>query len=93
MFERQRNKKLNYALKGALIALWEEGKSKGQIANVLGISKSTVRHWVNRYGETGSVDRKAGSGRQRCTTPLEDMRIRRFVRENPITTASDILSK
>lgn len=90
MYRVDRNKKLNLAEKGAIIALTQSDKSIGQIANSLGISKSSVSRWQQRFEETGDIKRKDGSGRPRLTTREQDRLIIQEVQRQPITTAAAI---
>lgn len=93
MYRLDRNKKLNFAEKGEIVALTQADKSIGEISNSLGISKSSVFRWQKRFEETGDIMRKAGSDRPRLTNPNQDREIIAEVRRQPITTAASILGK
>lgn len=55
-----------------IIALLEEGCSQCYVSQRLNVSRSTVQRTWTRYQETGSVQRRQGSGRKRCTQPRDD---------------------
>nr|CAH7730297.1 unnamed protein product [Callosobruchus chinensis] len=46
-----------------IIALWQEGLSRHQIANRLNVERSTVSRTIRRYEETGEVDSRPRTGR------------------------------
>ncbi|CAF4090341.1 unnamed protein product [Rotaria magnacalcarata] len=60
------------AMRGALIALHEDGKTNIEISQQLGMHRTTVARWISRYYEEGNLETKRKSGRPRCTTLLED---------------------
>ncbi|CAF2060967.1 unnamed protein product [Rotaria magnacalcarata] len=74
------------AMRGALIALHEDGKTNIEISQQLGMHRTTVARWISRYYEEGNLETKRKSGRPRCTTLLEDNDIGRLVEEHPINT-------
>lgn len=57
---------------GKIIALLEEGCSQTYVSQRLNVSRSTVQRTWQQYQETGSVKRRPGSGRKRCTEPRDD---------------------
>ena len=75
-----------------IIVLQEEGRSNGEIARRLGISKHTVARWIQRYRETGRTQDKPRSGRPRCTTHDQDRAISDVIINGPFTAASTIHS-
>ena len=90
MYRVNREKKLGLAERGAIIALTHAGKSQTQIANAVGVARSTVKLWQDRFEDSEDVKRKVGSGRPRSTTPEQDQSILEAVRRQPITTAQAI---
>lgn len=84
-------KNLTVAQRGAIVGLSAAGLSHSAIARQLGCSRATVIRWIERHAETQDVKRKAGSGRPKVLTNLEEGRILRFVRDHPITTAKEII--
>lgn len=55
-----------------IVALIEDGRSQRYVSRALGIPRTTVQDAWNRYLETGSCTRRAGSGRRRATTTVDD---------------------
>uniref|UniRef100_T1HTL2 Paired domain-containing protein n=1 Tax=Rhodnius prolixus TaxID=13249 RepID=T1HTL2_RHOPR len=53
-------------------ALAREGQSVRSIAETIGVAKSTIKDALRRFRETGSYERRAGSGRPRATTEVDD---------------------
>nr|CAH7760291.1 unnamed protein product [Callosobruchus chinensis] len=52
-----------------IIALWQEGLSRHQIANRLNVVRSTVSRTIRRYEETGEVNSRPRTGnRERSVT-------------------------
>ncbi|KAL3282907.1 hypothetical protein HHI36_006065 [Cryptolaemus montrouzieri] len=56
--------------------LLEEGRSKRYVTNLLNVNQSTLSRAINRYHETGEYGRRAGQGRNRITTPVDDRWLR-----------------
>lgn len=81
---------LNVKERAAIVALTEAGKSIREIAGLLNIGEATVVLWQKRHQNTGDVERKPGTGRQRKTTQDQDRKIRMVVIAKPITTAQEI---
>ena len=75
-----------------IIVLHEEGRSNGEIARRLEISKHTVARWIHRYEETSRTQDKPRSGRPRCTTHDQDRAISDAITNGPFTPASTIRS-
>ena len=51
-----------------IIALWQEGLSRHQIANRLNVVRSTVSRTNRRYEETGEVNSRPRTGRPTVST-------------------------
>lgn len=70
-----------------IMALVGDGRSKRYAARVVGVPESTARRAIARYEETGHCRRRAGSGRSRCTTVIDDRFIRLQTLRNRFHTA------
>lgn len=55
-----------------IVALIEDGRSQRYVSRTLEIPRTTVQDAWNRYLETGTCERRAGSGRKRVTTLVDD---------------------
>lgn len=71
-------------------ALAREGRSLRYIAETLGVAKSTIHDALRRFRETGSYDRRAGSGRPRATTAVDDRFITLSVLRDRHLTAPEV---
>lgn len=71
--------------RGRIIGRWEGGMTPRAIAEELGLHRSTVYKWINRWQEEGSVRTKPRSGRPKVTTPEQDHAIVERARERPLT--------
>ena len=59
-----------------------QGEKRGEIADRLGVTRTTIREWVNRYnreGESG-LHQKPGQGRRRKITPEKVEKIKGWVK-------------
>ena len=83
-------KKLKLEEKGGIISLYLEGKDPKEIATAFDCNVKTVRHWIERWEVTGTVDRKTGSGRKRITTRAQDRQILAASIGKPISFARDV---
>lgn len=54
------------------VALIDDGRSIRYAANAIGVPYETLRDAVRRFRETGSYNRRPGSGRPRVTEPRDD---------------------
>ncbi len=61
-----------------VIAYANDGLSYRKIAEKVKLSKATVGRIIKRYKETGSSNRRKGSGRPRKTSPRDDNAIKRY---------------
>nr|CAH7742062.1 unnamed protein product [Callosobruchus chinensis] len=69
-----------------IIALWQEGLSRHQIANRLNVVRSTVSRTIRRYQETGEVNSRPRTGRPTVSTRREDRYIAQLAcRERSVT--------
>lgn len=80
--------KANVQLNAAKIAgMSTAGMNISAIARDTGLTRVTVRKWIQRYREhqnNGLVDRRVNNFSYRITTPEEDMRLEEEVAENPL---------
>jgi transposase len=72
------------------VALKNEGLSYREIADRVGISKSSVDRAIQLVKETGQYSSRKRSGRPPVTTKREDSAIRRVVQKNPFISSADI---
>ena len=80
--------------KYGIITLYEAKYSTREIAKELKINRKAVMRWINRYIDTGSIDRKSGSGRKRKTTKKQDnVIIKELQKNNNMLTATEIKNK
>lgn len=63
-----------------VVALIQDGRSQRYVSRTLGIPRTTVQDAWNRFLETGRFARRAGSGRKRATTVVDD----RFIVHNTL---------
>ena len=66
------------------------GFSVSQIAREMGVSRPTVRRWLQRYEESGILKDLPRTGRPRQVTAHDTERIVDYVSEHPFTNAVDI---
>lgn len=74
------------------IGLWKGGFSERKIQEKLKgkLSKTCIHQTIVKYKETGSVVRKPGSGRRRCTSGFADRKIVSISRRDWFKSATDI---
>jgi transposase len=72
------------------VTLLEEGYSQRYVAQQLGVVQGTVWKLWKRYRETGTVTRRAGTGRQRKTTAGDERFLRLQALRNRTHTARDL---
>ena len=58
-----KSQELTKAKKGAIIGLHKGGNSVRQIADIIGVAKSTVQDTVKKWKDTGSINNKTRIGR------------------------------
>nr|CAH7742418.1 unnamed protein product [Callosobruchus chinensis] len=75
-----------------IIALWQEGLSRHQIANRL-IVRSTVSRAIRRYEETGEVNSRPRTGRPTVSTRREDRYIAQLARRERSVTVPVLRSQ
>lgn len=73
-----------------VVALIEAGQNQRAVARQLNISRYSVRRVYQRYRETGSFERRRGSGRARATTQRDDRFLVTTALRNRRLTAVDL---
>nr|CAH7769952.1 unnamed protein product [Callosobruchus chinensis] len=76
-----------------IIALWQEGFSRHQIANRLNVVRSTVSRTIRRYEETGEVNSRPRTGRPTVSTRREDRYIAQLARRERSVTVPVLKSQ
>ncbi|KAK3887591.1 hypothetical protein Pcinc_008295 [Petrolisthes cinctipes] len=76
--------------RGQIIGRYKAGQSLSQISREMGLSRNTVKLWVQRYEAEGHVMTRMRPGRPRLTTPEQDAMIVAAAHESPLTTAIQI---
>lgn len=69
------------------VTMIDLGRSYKDVADLFGKSKATIHYCVQRWRETGEVERRRGQGRKRSTTALDDRFIRMQTLRNRRQTA------
>lgn len=75
-----------------IVALHQEGLSNHQISARLNIPRTTVRRILTLFQETGSVERRRGTGRPRVTSGREDRYVTNYARRNRRITVTALRS-
>jgi len=75
LFPLPRQKRLSTVERSAVVVLHKQGNTKQQIGQQIAVSQPTVRHWIERYDETGEVKDEPRSGRPRMTDEAMDTAI------------------
>jgi transposase len=73
-----------------VVTLFKEGYSHREIAEKIGKGKSYVTKTLKRYNETGTIDRKAGSGRPKLLSEKDRRLILKKVDEEPKISAAKL---
>lgn len=81
------------SLRGQYVGMREAGLSISEIARQMGVSRPTVRLWLERYDTSGSLKDLPRSGRPRVTNAAENERIVRDIAEHPFTNAVAVRSR
>nr|CAH7754212.1 unnamed protein product [Callosobruchus chinensis] len=76
-----------------IIALWQEGLSRHQIANSLNVVRSTVSRTTRRYEETGGVHSRPRKRRPTVSTRREDRYIAQLARRERSVTVPVLRSQ
>ena len=83
-------KQLDVRNKGIIEGMYCSGKSPKEIADYIGYSVQTVRHWIRRSVATNNMDRQEGSGRPRVTNERTDRHILILAKSNRFMHANEI---
>jgi transposase-like protein len=76
--------------KGEIIGMYDMGASINLISTRLECARATVRLWIDRWEQDGTVERRKGSGRPRVTLPGDDRYIKILSLDDPYLTAVEI---
>jgi len=73
------------ARRGRVILLSDQGLTIGRLARIFGVTKRTIRNWLNAYEAEGveGLREAPRSGRPRSTMPEQDKRIAQVVEKGP----------
>ncbi|XP_035256553.1 uncharacterized protein LOC118218166 [Anguilla anguilla] len=85
-----RTREVSMPVKQAIIKLKNEKKSIRDIAETLGVSKSTVWNIIKKQERTGQLINSKSSGRPRKTSVVDDQKILSIVKKKPFSTAEQI---
>lgn len=77
-------------IRDKIVFLLGIGKKPGEIGHELGIPRTTVRRWANRWQTEGHINSKKSPGRPRSTSPDEDSEIAQFSEQNPEKCATEM---
>jgi len=75
LFPLPRKKRLSTVERSAVVVLQKQGNTRQQIGQQIAVSQPTVRHWIERYEQTGEVKDEPRSGRPRMTDEAMDTAI------------------
>ncbi|KAK4302568.1 hypothetical protein Pmani_025344 [Petrolisthes manimaculis] len=75
------------ALRGRIVGMRESGLSTCDIAEEVGVHRTTVYRWLKRWDEEGNLRDHSKPGRARKTTAEEDRRIREYFETHPFSNA------
>lgn len=81
---------LNVAKIAQAVMLLNAGGTVREVSSILNVSRSTLWDAVQRYQETGSYERRPGSGRKRSTSERDDRFIVNTILRNRHTTAVEV---
>nr|CAH7747251.1 unnamed protein product [Callosobruchus chinensis] len=76
-----------------IIALWQKGLSRHQIANRLNVVRSAIGRTIRRYEETGEVNSRPRTGRPTVRTRREDRYIVQLARRERSVTVPVLRSQ
>jgi transposase len=84
------SKQMSIEIKSKIITLSQENLSNCEISRRVGYSEGAVRNLLKKFQETGSIERKKGSGRGRVTSARDDRLIKKIVSRDRFLTAPEI---
>ena len=79
--------------RAAIVVLDKQGLPRGDIAQQAGTSAPSVRRWISRFEEKGSLADEPRSGRPRCTDKALDTAIAFVSRVEPFATPRQLKHK
>jgi transposase len=80
-------------LRAAAIRLIEEGRSRPEVAELCGISLSSVGRWIHRYRTTGSIRPAKFGGYKQYALAEHSWRIQRWIARQPDLTLLEIQAR
>lgn len=83
-------KQLSIDSRNAIVKAKQRGETNRQVAELFGVSHTTVGRIYKKFLDSNLVERKPGSGRGRKSTEREDRLMIRVVKNDPRKTATDI---
>ena len=84
------HRQLSYFDKNQIIGMHEAGMSARGIGSSTGIPRTTIQDVIANFKETGSCDRRTGSGRPRKTTHDEDHHMLLSIKRDRENTCTDV---
>lgn len=79
--------------RGQFVGMRKAGFSVSQIAREMGVSRPTVRLWLNRNEESGNLRDLPRTGRPRLITAEDTERILADISEHPFTNAVEVKTR
>jgi transposase len=76
--------------KAVAVGIFQATKSLKETSYRTGYSRSSIKQWLKKLEENGSLDRRLGSGRPRKTTCREDRRIAICTKKDRSATGESI---
>ena len=87
----QEKKRKSLLLRGEFIRRFKEGQSVPEIAREFGVSRNTVRKWVNRCKDKMDLVDRPRCGRSLKTTPdIDSMIVQYKLKSHYLTSAEDV---
>ena len=80
-------------LRGVAIRLIEEGRTRPEVAELCGVSLSSVGRWLHRYRTTGSVRPDQFGGYKRYALAKHAAQIQRWIAKQPDLTLLEIQAR
>ncbi|KAL1497324.1 hypothetical protein ABEB36_008306 [Hypothenemus hampei] len=68
--------------KSKIVVLLQKGFTQSDIAEIVGVTQSTVSKNNKKFQETNDVKDRPRSGRKRCTTAVQDRQISIIAQRN-----------
>ena len=87
-----KRQELTLALKEQIIRLSNEGRTKVEIAKIIGYDLSTISKFLKRFTIRKSVENSTRSGRRKLTSVRSDRLLNRLVLKDRRQNLSDLTS-